>query len=313
MKKVTLSVGIPAYNEEANIKNVIKSILRQDQKNYILENIFVICDGCTDNTVEIVQELSQKEPVVKLKQRAVRGGKVGALNKIYEVNKSDLILPIDADLVFAKKDDIDEMVKAIISDKNLNFVGPRHIPLKSKTLMGMFAYYSFLSFEDAFLKINNGNCFYAVMGCYLLRKEFSKAIKYPKDAQADQVILYAMATRKTKMNALGHKGGFRFVPSAHVIFRTVTTFYDWRVLGTRSVISDRANAVKYFGESILAEYYMPRNLYIKSLIKYFFKNPFILVGSVLMNIYIRKFPMKKKMPKGGIWETTMSSKEAINI
>lgn len=313
MKKITLSVGIPAYNEEQNIRNIIKSILRQKQENYKLENIFVICDGCIDSTPEIVKSLSLKYPVIKLIQRKVRCGKVGALNKIYEVNKSALILPVDADLVFAKTDDIDEMVKVITSNKKLNFVGPRHVPLKSKTLMGMFAYYSFLSFEDAFLNINNGNCFYSVMGCYLLNKEFSKAIKYPKDAQADQVILYAMATRKSKFNRLGRKGGFKFVPTAHIYFRTVTTFYDWRVLGTRSVISDRANVVSYFGESLLKEYYMPRNLYIKSLVKYFFKNPFLLIGSVLMNIYIRKFPMKKKMPVGGIWETTMSSKEAISI
>lgn len=313
MRKVKLSVGIPAYNEEGNIRNVIRSILRQDQKNYILENLFVICDGCTDHTIQIVKELANINKEIKLIERDERCGKVSALNKIYETNKSDYILTIDADLVFAKKDDISQMITVIQSDKNLNFVGPRHIPVRPKTLMGMFAYYSYLSFEEAFLKINNGNCFYSVMGAYLLTKKFSKAIRYPEFAQADQVILYAMATRKTKYNLLGHSGGYAFVDKAHVLFRTVTSFYDWRVLGTRSVISDKANTVSYFGENILDEYYMPRKLFAKSLIRWFFKNPFYLSGSILMNLFIRKFPLKKKMPKGGIWETTMSSKEAINI
>lgn len=313
MKKVTLSVGIPAYNEEGNIAVIIRSILRQKQISYTLEKIYVVCDGCTDATVDIVRKLSKVNYKIKLIESHKRVGKVEALNKIYAINQSDYILTVDADLAFAGVRDFEEMVKVIESDKRINFVGPRHIPVKPKTIMGMFAYFSYLSFEDAFLKINNGNVFYAVMGAYLLTKKFSKQIKYPSHAQADQVILYAMATRKSRYSRLGHPGGFRFVPNSFIKFRTVATFSDWRVLGTRSVISDKANTVKYFGKSVLNDYYMPRHLFIKSLIKWFFKNPFYLTGSVLMNIYIRKFPLKNKMPKKGIWETAMSSKEAISI
>ncbi len=313
MRKVTLSVGIPAYNEEANIEVIIRTVLRQKQTSYRLEKIYVVCDGCTDSTVDIVRRLSKSHKEIILVERSSRSGKVGALNKIYEMNVSDYILTVDADLAFSKKSDFEEMIKVIKSDNTINFVGPRHIPVKPNTIMGMFAYYSYLSFEDAFLKINNGNVFYAVMGAYLLTKRFSKQIKYPKFAQADQVILYAMATRKSKYSKLGHPGGFRFVPRAFIKFRTVTTFYDWRVLGTRSVISDKANTVEYFGDSILKEYYMPRSLYLKSLLKWFIRNPFYLTGAILMNIFIRIFPLSNKMPKNGVWETTRSSKEAISL
>lgn len=313
MKKVTLSVGIPAYNEERNIAAILKTILRQKQESYTLEKIYVVADGCIDKTAEIVKKLAITNKEIKLIARKQRSGKVTALNTIYKTNKSDFILTIDADLVFAKTEDIENMVRVIVSDKKLNFVGPRHIPVKTKTIMGMFAYVSYLSFEDAFLKINNGSNFYAVMGAYLLRKNFSKTIKYPQYAQADQVILYAMATRKSKYSSLGRKGGFAFVPNAYVLFRTVSTFKDWRILGMRSVIADKANTASYFGDKILNEYYMPRNLFIWSLIKWFFKNPFYTIGSILMNIYIRKFPLKNDSLKKGMWETTQSSKEAISI
>lgn len=313
MKKVSVSIGIPAYNEEGNIATIIKTILYQKQNSYKLEKIYVICDGCTDKTVEIVKEIAKKNKEIYLIARDTRSGKVDGLNAIYQTNQSDYILTIDADLVLAKKDDIENMIRVITKDKKLNFVGPRHIPVKPTSMMGMFAYISYLSFEEAFLQINSGNNFYTVMGAYLLSKKFSKSIKYPKYAQADQTILYAMATRKSKYSPLGHKAGFKFVPNAAVLFRTVTTFKDWRILGTRSVISDKANTASYFGEDILDEYYMPRNLFIMSLIKWFFKSPFYTVGSILMNIYIRKFPLKAKMPEKGMWETTMSSKEAITI
>jgi glycosyltransferase involved in cell wall biosynthesis len=313
MKKVTVSVGIPAYNEEASIASIIKSILLQEQESYTLENIFVIADGCTDKTVEIVKKLTVKNKEIKLIARKDRSGKVTGLNTIYKANESDFVLTIDADLVFAKNDDIENLVKVITSDNNINVVGPRHVPVKAKTIMGKFAYVSFASFEDAFLKINNGNNFYAVMSAYLLRKNFSKSIKYPQYAQADQVILYAMATRKSKYSRLGRKGGFRFVPSAQVLFRTVSTFEDWRILGIRSVLSDKMNVSEYFGDKILNEYSMPRHLFAFSLVKWFLKSPFYTLGSVLMNIFIRKFPLRSKMPKKGIWETAMSSKEAISI
>jgi len=313
MKKVTLSLGIPAHNEERNITNIIKTIQAQKQKSYKLENIYIVCDGCTDNTVEIVKKLAEKDKQIKLTEKLKRAGKVEALNIIYKSNKSDFIMTIDADLVFANKNDLEELVKVITKNKSINVVGPRHIPVQSPTVMGKFAVISYLSFEDAFLKINKGNCFYASMGAYMLRRKFSKSLKYPPYAQADQTILFAMATRKTRFSKYGNKEGFKLVRKAQVYFRTVSTFRDWRILGIRSAIADKANTASYFGEDILSEYYMPRRLFIFSLIKWFFRSPFYTFGSVLMNIYIRKFPLKSKMPKKGMWEIAYSSKEAISI
>lgn len=306
MKKVTLSVGIPAYNEEKNIGNLLKTIIDQKQLSYKIESVYVICDGCTDKTVEIVEGFSKKHNFVKAIEKNDRGGKASASNMIYRLNKSDYILTIDADMIFAKDDDIESMIREITKDINLNFVGPRHCPIPAKSFMGKLAVVSYLSFEDAYLKLNGGNNFYAVMGAYLLTKKFAKTIKYPAGAQADQSILYAWATRK-------NKNGFNLIKEANVLFRTVTTFRDWRILGVRSVISDKANTAKFFGEEILKEYYMPRRLFIASLLKWFFKSPFYMTGSIIMNIYIRKFPLKEKMPVGGIWEMTQSSKEAITI
>lgn len=303
-KLPTLSFGIPAYNEEGNISYLIKSIIKQKRNIYKLEKIFVICDGCTDDTISIVTKLAKKYKFIKLIDRKIRSGKPNALNLIYKLNKSDYILTIDADVIFEKNSDVENMVREIIKDPKLNLVGPRHIPISSSTLMGKFAIISYLSFEEAFLKLNYGNNFYAVMGAYLLRKSFSKAIKYPPNAQADQTILYGLATKK-------NKNAFKLVTESRVLFRVVDTFHDWRLLGVRSVIKDKANTVKILGKGVLKDYYMPRKLYILALIKWFIKSPFYTFGSIIMNIYIRKFPLKSKMPKGGIWETTKSSKAGI--
>ena len=49
-KKLTVSVGIPAYDEEANIKSLLEAILQQRQENFILKSIIVVSDGSTDRT-----------------------------------------------------------------------------------------------------------------------------------------------------------------------------------------------------------------------------------------------------------------------
>ncbi len=93
--------------------------------------------------------------------------------------------------------------------------------------------------------------------------------------------------------------------------RTVSTFHDWRVLGVRSTMSDKASISSYFGSEVLREYKMPKKILIQSMAKFFIKSPILTAGSVLMNIYIRIFPYKRSVPENGIWELTLSSKIGI--
>ena len=306
MKKTTLTIGVPAYNEERNISALLGSIFSQRQVSYRLESVIVACDGCTDQTVEKVRAFASKNKKIKLIVGNQRQGKAIALNKIYKLNKSDYLLTIDADIVLENDNVINLLVNAIKKEPSLNIVGPRHVPVNPPTLMGKFAYVSYLSFEDAFLKLNSGNNFYAVMTANLIRKEFSKSFKYPKGTISDQNYLYAMATKNNRK-------GFKLVKNARVIFHPVTTFMDWRILGTRSVIGDREDAVKHFGEEILKYYSMPKKLVIQSLIKWFLKSPIYTLGSILMNLYVRMFPYNKVKPKDGKWELATSSKQLIEL
>ena len=50
-KKLTVTIGIPAYNEEANVRNLLVSLLAQKETNFKLQEIIVVSDGSTDKTV----------------------------------------------------------------------------------------------------------------------------------------------------------------------------------------------------------------------------------------------------------------------
>ena len=113
MNKQTLTVGIAAYNEEKNIDHLLKSILRQRQEIFSLEQIIVACDGCTDNTVSIVQKFVKKYNFIKLLNESERIGKSLALNKIYTLASSDFLLTFDADVLLDRNIEIELMVSSI--------------------------------------------------------------------------------------------------------------------------------------------------------------------------------------------------------
>lgn len=302
MKKKTLTIGIPAHNEEGNIINLLKTLYKQSSKYYTLEKIIIILDGCTDNTGPLVAEFAKTHKEIKLYSDGMRVGKAERLNEIYAKTKSDFLFSVDADVLPKNKNYMDLLIKALIDNPKTNVTCARFIPVKQKTLLGKFSNYSYLMFEDSILKLNNGNNIYALMGAaHMVRMSFGKKIHFPKGTISDQNRLYVLATRKNTQ-------GFLLVKKAEIYMKTVETLHDWRVLGVRSTSTDKNNLVRFFGPDIMKIYYMPRRLFIPSIIKYFFINPFYTTGSVLMNLYIRKFPYNASTPRNGIWETTVSSK-----
>ena len=60
-EKIRCSVGITAYNEEANIGRLLQAVI--DQRLYTVEitEIIVVASGCTDRTEEIVREYMERE------------------------------------------------------------------------------------------------------------------------------------------------------------------------------------------------------------------------------------------------------------
>ena len=65
-ERVGCSIGIMAYNEEANIARTINAVLKQEGPSIRVEEVIVVASGCTDRTVPTVAEIALKEPRVHL-------------------------------------------------------------------------------------------------------------------------------------------------------------------------------------------------------------------------------------------------------
>lgn len=91
-----LSVIIPAYNAEKTIEKSIHSAVIECNNNNISYEILVINDGSEDNTLEIITELSNKNPCIKVFTQ-VNSGPSNARNNGLDKAKGDYIALLDSD------------------------------------------------------------------------------------------------------------------------------------------------------------------------------------------------------------------------
>ena len=118
--EVTVTVLIPAHNEEKLIAATINSLMEQDRKP---ERIIVVADNCTDKTVEVAQGLGVEvfESVNNVDKKA------GALNQVLKVilpdlGENDTVMIMDADTVL-RQGFLKTAVKHFTDDRGLSAIG----------------------------------------------------------------------------------------------------------------------------------------------------------------------------------------------
>jgi biofilm PGA synthesis N-glycosyltransferase PgaC len=91
-----ISIGICAYNEGKNIGKLLNNILEEQNLKEPFE-ILVVASGCTDNTIDIVQNYHKKYPEIHLFVEKERKGKASAINRILSDAKGKVTIFVSAD------------------------------------------------------------------------------------------------------------------------------------------------------------------------------------------------------------------------
>jgi len=108
--KNRLSVIIPAYNSEKTISICLDSIYCS---SYLPEEVIVVDDASSDNTVDIVK----KYPCRLLKNKKNKG-QSASRNKGAKISKGNLLLFIDSDIEI-KKDSIKQAVNSLMKNTDI--------------------------------------------------------------------------------------------------------------------------------------------------------------------------------------------------
>ena len=110
-----LSIVVPLYNEDESLPELVEWIDRVcTEHNYHYE-VIMVDDGSTDNSWQVVQNISKEYPAVKGIRFQRNYGKSAALNEGFRAAQGNVIITMDADLQDSP-DEIPELHRMIMVD-----------------------------------------------------------------------------------------------------------------------------------------------------------------------------------------------------
>lgn len=293
--KLTVSIGIPAHNEEANIQRIIRAIQEQEEKNFIIKEILVISDASTDTTVEKVKQL--QDPRIRIIADDNRMGKSYRLNQIFSLCQGDILFLLDAD-IYIKSTSLLSDIITHVDFRSAGIMAVNAVPLPTKSFFAKCLNQCKKAEEDLRKQWHKGNNYLAFHGAFLgLYGNFARTIKISSNIVNNDAYLYFLAKKK------GYEP--RYLANIKILYKTPTSFKDHLLQASR-FISSKKELSKFFTlrESDYALPFFPFILYS---LKYFLLNPVYSLGYVA--IFIATKIMKTTSVKSS-WTIAVSTKRA---
>ncbi len=132
---INCSIGIMAYNEEANIGLLLQRMLDQQVQTVRIGEIIVVASGCTDNTEGIVRMFVQQDGRIQLRIQEKREGKASAMNLFIREAQEDVLILCSADLL-PELNAVEQLLAPFAND-NIAMTGCHPVPVnKTDTFMG---------------------------------------------------------------------------------------------------------------------------------------------------------------------------------
>lgn len=279
-KIIFVSVGIPAYNEVSNIKNILLDVLNQSNAGWSLKEIIVSCEGSTDHTAERAKEIHS--PYITIIRGKRRKGKSYALNGIFLRAKGDLIVLFDADHRLGHKNVISQLVSVFRLKKNIALVAGNRQPFPPKNFIERGIFSTFKVFYKSRLSIQSGrNIFACQGGCIALRTSFAKSLMLPPIINDDAYMYLTCVTN-------GYR--FEYVDDAVAYYKSAKTIGDY----LKQLFRSRPESVhlflkQYFGDRVKEEFHRPFKLYIAEIFKAFLEDPFPTAFIIMVNVLATPF------------------------
>lgn len=240
MKKITVSIGIPAYNEEANIQRLVKALTKQTEKGFVIQEIIVIDDGSSDRTHDLLMSIKDKR--VKIIKNKDREGQVYCQNLFFELIKSDIAVLVEADIVLGSQRYIEALVSPIIKDPSVGIVYGHARQLRSHTIIGKT-----LNLQTKVYQLLNTlrKAKITGRGGKALARVIFENLRWPRRVPEDSYLsLWAM---KNQVKCV-------FARNAVTYYKCAQTMFDW-LTQCQKIHSGKKALVKFFDSGVIASVY----------------------------------------------------------
>jgi glycosyltransferase involved in cell wall biosynthesis len=297
----TITIGIPAHNEEQNISALIGSILKQ-KGNFTIERILIICDGCTDKTEQVVKAMRNKR--IHLTNDGKRTGKAERLNQLYRANRSDYMITLDADVVLKTPNEFSLWLAEFQKHPHAKVVAGNVQLANTRTnWVAKLLYYNHALWAVTTQLYKQGRNVHTSHGsAYLYSGAFIKTLSLPKNITCDQGFIYLYA----------QPDGYYFAHNTSIICNPVSDFSEIRVRYNRTM-QERADITKHFGSQALSVYTVPFIYRCMGIAKFFIKHPWYTIMAIGFNLSMRVAAKKDTNHANGLWSISKSAKQKVDI
>ncbi len=131
----TVSVVIPAYNEQATLVSVVRRVLALPN----VTEIIIVNDCSTDATGKLADELALSEPMVRAVHQTKNQGKTEALKTGFQHTTGDIVIVQDADLEYDPSE-IPEVIAPILQGQADVVYGSRFLVRKQARVLYFYHY-----------------------------------------------------------------------------------------------------------------------------------------------------------------------------
>lgn len=107
---MTLSVVVPAYNEEDTLARVVEKLVAVPR----LLEIIIVDDCSTDRTADVARQLATKDRRIRVIHHSKNLGKTNALNTGFAETSGDIVIVQDADLEY-DPEEIKDVIEPIVT------------------------------------------------------------------------------------------------------------------------------------------------------------------------------------------------------
>lgn len=301
-KKPTLTIVIPCHNEEQTVFQVLSELQAQTQKNFLLEKVVVVCDGCSDNTSRVAKKFQKKWSIVTVVDDGKRLGKAARLQQQFQKTTSDLLMCCDADISLQARNCIDTLV-AHQQSCDAGLCVPAAIVVNAHTFIqkSIRAYEHF--WTAVITSINQGQNVHTCLGCcMLLSKDCYQNITFPNTLVAEDHYLY-FHVKKNNMQ-------YAYCSTAEIGFQVAGTVREYLIQSLRYLDSG-VESGEFDEELLKHEYSVPFKKKCAAYLHTFLHEPFYFIPALALQLTIRLYKVTQNRQVSPTWEHISSTKKAL--
>ncbi len=290
----TVTVAIPAHEEQETIRDLLNQILRQETTGFSLREIIVLSDYSTDDTVAQAKQVA--DPRIKVIETPERMGQNRCQNTLFRMAEGDIVVFLEADMIPQSPHYLKELIDPILRGDVVSTYGATEPWLNTKGF-GSLLYFIESAKVLAFRSHRRGKNIFTCHSGKAVLKSRATNLNWPPDIAEDAYFyLFGRYTLRS----------VQYTPRAVLYYHVPTSLFDYFRESMRFVTSKRTLKMYFSPRTIRREYSLSGPIAL-DFIGMLSRRPLVLVIYLIM-VSIARFLSIFIAAHTPTWKTAHSTK-----